>query len=250
MYESPFFKKFPQQESSFVDDNGIERRYRFPSFYESSRAMNLIIPCSYGKARSILPSKKLFPVPVGIGKALAVVAAFEYLNPQGMDPYQEVLFGIPVLHRLTGSALPLPGLYVHKLIVDKEENVQRGKHLWGMDKSMGEFRFFDAGDYRVCEVERNGRRTIRIEVPRKGKSRQFEESRRLITVKDGNLLRSKTAMSGRKIDHRNEGGVLLGADPFAVEIDSLNISARPMTANYYPAVDQTMGLPMESESLK
>ncbi len=249
MYESPFFKKFPQRESSFVDDKDIERRYLFPSFYESSRAMTLLLPCSYGKAKSILPSKKLFPLPAGVGKALAVVAAFEYLNPQGMEPYNEVLFGIPVLHRFSGSALPVAGLAVQKLIVDRPENIQRGKHLWGMDKSLGDFRFFDAGDFRVCEVFRNGRRTIRIEVPRKGKSRRFEQSGRLITGKNGSLLRSRSAMSGRKMDHRG-GGALLGADPFAVEIESLNVSLKPLFSVYFPVVDQVLDLPSESEPIK
>ncbi|MFO8057336.1 MAG: acetoacetate decarboxylase family protein [bacterium] len=247
MYEGPFFSRFPQNECSFTDDQGVERRYLFPSFYESSRGMSLLMQCSWSKARSILPSRKLFPVPAGIGKALVVVAAFEYLHPQGMDPYNEVLFAVPVLHRLAGTAFPVVGLAVNKLIVDKQENVQRGKHLWGMDKSMGEFRFFDVGDYRVCEVFRNGRRAIRLEVPAKGKSRRFEQSRYLITCKDGNILRSRQAMSGRKMEHRKQGGLIPGADPFAVEIESLNVSPLPAVSAFYPVVDQTLSLPLESD---
>ena len=52
MYDNSFFKKFPQQPSSFIDDAGEERRYDFPSLYDGSRGMLGIFKCNYIKASS------------------------------------------------------------------------------------------------------------------------------------------------------------------------------------------------------
>ena len=245
MFDSPFFARFPQHPSSFVDDDGERREYQFPSFYAGSRAMMLIYACSFEKARAALPEKRLLPVPAGFGKAAAMVAAFEFNHPQGLDPYLEVMFGIPALVRRP-ARLPAFGIFVKRLIVNRPENVQRGRHLWGMDKRLGELEFFDQGDFRVCEVHRYGRRALRLEVPRTGKGRQVDETRWLVTEKDGHLLLSQSALSGRKIERRGEGSLIAGPDPFAVEIESLALSRRPLFCRYFPALEQAMSLPAES----
>jgi len=249
MFDSPFFQKFPQQPSCFIDDQGIEKRYVFPSFYEGSRGMTGFFSCSLSKAALALPSPRLLPVPAGFGKALLVVGAFEYNNPQGMDPYREILFGLAVAQLKPGSLIPKPGLFIKRLIVDVPENVQRGKHLWGMDKSMGEFKFFDEDEMRVCEVSRNGRPALKLSLPRTGRSRRFEECNTLVTLKDGKVLRSRSCMSGRKITAHCRGHIKLGADPFAVELDALGISLAPLWSRYLPNADIAMCLPSESMGL-
>jgi hypothetical protein len=248
MSDRAFFGGFPRMASSFVDDDGVERKYQFPTFYEDSRGLQLIHSCSYEKARAALPGKRLWPVPVGLGRAAVAVAAFEYLTPVGIDPYQEVLMALPVIARRRGK-LPGLALFVKRLIVDKAENVQRGKHIWGMDKSLGEFKFFDDGERRVCEVHRNGRRALRLEAPLTGRSRSFTERRTLVTAKDGSLLLSRSSMTGRRIDRQGQGGLVLGADAFAAELESLGVSPRPLASRLILRADHAMSLPLESEPL-
>lgn len=249
MFDSPFFKKFPQQWSSFISDDGEEMKYEFPTFYDGSRGMMGIFGCSFGKAKSLLPAGSLAPVPSGIGRAVVVVAAFEYLNPKGMAPYNEILFGIPCVGLKPGSALPMSGFSVQQLIVDVPENIQRGKHVWGMNKSMGEFKFFDEGNMRVCEVFRNNRRALRFEVVRKGRSRTFEECRTLLTEKDGRLLGSRSCASGRRVDTRAGASLILGADPFCAELESLDIADLPIKASFISNYAAAVSLPSESAAI-
>ncbi len=245
MFENAFFKKFPQQPSSFVNDDGDEVVYEFPSLYEGGRGMMGMYTCSWSKARALLPSCSLIPAPGGIGRALVVVGAFEYLNPKGMGPYNELLFGLPTLSLRKNPV----GLSMQQLIVDVPENIQRGKHLWGMNKSMGEFEFGDDGDFRYCEVSRNGRRVLRFEVPRKGRSRRFEDCMTLVTQKDGQLLRSRSCMSGRRLDTRKGASLLFGADPFAAELQGLEISDSPLKASFISPLDNALSLPLEAEAI-
>jgi hypothetical protein len=163
MFDREFFAKMPQAWSSFVNDDGQEMRYLFPTYYDSCRGMMAIYTCSWAKARALLPSPRLMPVPAGLGRALVAIAAFEYLNVKSVDPYNEVLYGFPVVQWRRGK-LPSSGLAVSELIVDKPENVQRGKHVWGMHKTLAELRFDDEDGRRVCEVHRNDRRALRFEV--------------------------------------------------------------------------------------
>jgi len=249
MFDSDFFNGFPQQPSSFIDDAGNEASYEFPSFYEASRGMTGIFTCSWTKARALMPSARLLPVPAGLGKALLAVGAFEYLNPKGMAPYNEIMFGFPVAHIKAGLPVPRIGVFMGRLIVDQLENVQRGKHLWGMQKSMGEFDFRDEDDMRVCEVKRNGRMAIRFEAPKTGRSRKFKECRFLVTQKDDRLLRARSCMSGRKVDKNGRGALTFGADPFSVELESLGASISPLRTSYMPNYEQVLCLASESEPI-
>ncbi len=247
MFDNAFFKKFPQAESSFIDDEGSEKKYLFPTFYEGSRAMMAAFTCSWKKAQAQLP-KGCYPTPGGLGKAVAIVSAFEYNNVQGMDPYNEILFGFPVVQVPAGSLVPKSGFYVARLVVDQPDNVQRGKHLWGMSKSLGEFKFYDRDGSRVCELWRNGRMGLKFEVPRQGRSRTFEECRYLISVKGGEILRSRSCMSGRRIEARNGGNITLGADPMAAELKGLGVASEPIFTRYMPNMNQTLNLASEKSA--
>jgi len=249
MFDDLFFKQFPQNPSSFIDDGGQQRNYDFPSLYDSCRGMMGIFTCSWKKAQDLLPACSLIAAPGGIGRALVAVGAFEYLNPKGMDPYNEVLFGIPALLIRPGLKTPVLGISVQQLIVDQPENVQRGKHLWGMNKSLGDLGFFDHGDLRVCEVHRNGRRALRFEVPKKGVGRTYQESRTLFSVKDGQLLSSRTSQAGRKVDSRSGAALIHGADPFSAELRSLEIADAPLRASCLVSYRQAMSLPLELQPI-
>ena len=249
MFDNAFFAKFPQSRHTFVDDNGEERTYEFPTFYQGTRGMVSFYSCSWAKAAASLPSGRLIPVPAGFGKALLTVGCFEYLNPKGMGPYNEVLFAIPAIHIKKQAGLPDFGLFIKRLIVDVEENVQRGKHIWGMDKSMGEIQFFEESGMRVCEVHRNGREGLRIEAPQEGPSARFTRDGKIFTEKDGKLLTARSAMSGRRKITRGKAKISLLADPFAAELDSMELSERPLRTEFYSSVDHIMGLPQDSEPL-
>ena len=248
MFDSPFFQKFPQTKSSFTNDDGNEVTYQFPTLYAGSRGMMAMFRCSLGKAMEALPGKVMVPVPVGIGKAAVVVGAFEYNNPQGMDAYKEILYGIPVIYLAKGKCVPSVGFVMKSLIVDQPENIQRGKHLWGMNKSLGEINFCDSGDMRVCEVTRNGRSAIQFEVPKKGMSKKFEDCRTIISVKDNNMLRTKSCSCGRKVVSKG-GSLELGQDPFAIELEALEISPSAFNTSFMPNFEQTLALASERESL-
>jgi len=90
---------------------------------------------------------------------------------------------------------------------------------------------------------------LRFEVPRTGRSRVVREQRYLITEKDGRLLRAFSAGLGRKIEHHRQGRLILGADPFAVELEALGISSVPLICRFLPSIDQAVGLPRESDPL-
>jgi Acetoacetate decarboxylase (ADC) len=248
MFNSPFFQKFPQAPSTFMDDDGNEKTYQFPTFYAGSRGMMGMFTCSLGQAIAELPGKMMIPVPTGMGRAAVVVAAFEYNNPQGMDAYNEILYGIPVIYLAKGKCVPALGLVMKSLIVDQPDNIQRGKHLWGMNKSLGEINFLDSGDMRVCEVTRNGRLAIRMEVPKKGNSRKFEDCRTIISVKDGNMLRTRSCSCGRKVVSKG-GSLEFGQDPFSVELESLQIGDSAFNTSFMPNFEQTLALAAERESL-
>ena len=248
MYDSPFFRKFPQTRASFVDDHGNELSYLFPTFIAGARGMMGFFTCSLSKAAEALPGRRLVPIPLA-HRGLVAVGAFEYNFVQGMEPYREVLFGIPALHLRKGAILPQMGIHIKRLIVDRPENVQRGRHLWGMDKSLGEMDFFDRGADRVCEVRRNGRMALRLVIPSKGRSRKFESCNTLITEKQGLILHSRSCMAGRRVDNLDQGKMELGADPFAAELDSLGVGSAPLLARFLPNLEMAMALPGQSEEI-
>lgn len=246
LFDNAFFRKTPQFKTSFTDDAGEERSYLFPTFYAGTRAILGIFTCDYAKAKAWLPAR-LSPVPAGIGRAVIAVGCFEYLNVKSVDPYNEVLFGVPVLQKRSGCLLPAYGMFVRRLLVDKPENVQRGKHIWGMDKSLAEIKFFDEADNRVCEAWRNDRRAVRFEVPRTGRTRPSSESRYVVTEKDGRILRSYSTGQGKAVTNLRRGRITLSADPFGVELESLGIGSVPLVAKFVPSIDQAVSLPREAD---
>jgi hypothetical protein len=181
-------------------------------------------------------------------------------------PYNEIAMTIPIM--VGGAAPPLlplvmdfkkKGYYVFSMPVTSLENQIRGTSIWGLPKIVETVDISTEGD-ACTTIAKDDRGEVYIEltVPKAGSTKHFDETGCIYTVRDGELLKSKTCFKGDFTVTTNAGllwtkgrpagapVLRLGDSPRAEALASLDIDPTPFQLRWCPSMNCSFDLPLDS----
>ena len=203
------------------------------------------------KARRLMPSRNLHPVPATPGRALLVVAAYDYLETSA-EPYGEVAITLPVVHgRRPPPFLPLVlsswagfGHLVLHLPVTARRERDVGRALWGYAKFVADMAFENTPEWYQCRLSEAEEHVLTLRVAKRGVTRVDRRPLVTYSVKDRALLRatmSQTAIMRTALGAGGSSLELGSAHQVAQALRELKIHTRPvMTAG---SLDRSAILP-------
>ena len=108
--------------------------------------------------------KNPFPLPKGLSAPSPQIASFTFASykSSSIGPYDELLVFI-VVER--GGKI---GLYTPLVYVTTDEAYLGGRDVWGFPKRMGEFSFYQKGNFTRCQLLKNGKCLVSMEIEETG----------------------------------------------------------------------------------
>jgi len=221
--------------------------YELPILYKKDDFMGLYFTADTNKVKSILPTSKLHPVTLPNGRAILVIAAYNYIETS-IGPYGEVVSAIPCtygknplpftgfLPALLESRYPGFGVLVQNLPVTKTKARNAGRDIWGYTKFIADMHFEITPEHLECQMNDKDQHILSFRVLRKGI--YTVDTLPIITysVKNNKLIKTVIPQKGTKrICLKTEGCFLkMGNHPVSNSILDLDLSEKPFMSIYYP----------------
>ncbi len=207
LFTDAFFRRFSLRPapSPLVLDDGLSKTYSFPTFYTNVTCAIAIFLCDRNRAEAMMPHPSMKPVGMPGGRAVVLFSCYEYADVMNIAPYNEIAMTIPIMVDAGWSPALLPlvldfkkkGYYVFSMPVTSLENQIRGRKIWGLPKIVEEIEI--SKDSRQCTTsarDDDGEVYFRLSVPTTGSARHFDETGHLYSLRDGELLKSRTCFKG------------------------------------------------------
>jgi hypothetical protein len=206
-FTGDFFRRFELRPAPapLILGDGVSKRYSFPTFYADVRCAIAIFMCDWSRASSIMPHPSMQPVKIPGGRSVVLFSCYEYRNVMHIAPYNEIAMTIPIMvgGGWAPPVLPLlvdfarKGYYVFSMPVTSLENQIRGTSIWGLPKVVEEIDIRTDGS-RCTSIARDssGEVYFELSVPTAGSLKHFDETGHLYSVRDGELLKSRTCFKG------------------------------------------------------
>jgi len=206
-FQNEFFNRFKLRHAAkpIQLTESIAKNYLFPTFYENVTCAIGIFHCSYEKAAQLVMNAlhpKVKPVKMLKGRSLVAISCYEYKKVLGIKSYNEIAVAIPVMVNSNFNPPLLPmvldkfshfGYYIASMPVTSYENTLRGHKIWGLPKITRQIDIETDENFCVTTAfEESKSPYLKLKVPIKGKTTQFDVSSHLYSKLDGRLLQSKT----------------------------------------------------------
>lgn len=220
--------------------------FELPILYQRDDFFGLYFTADVAKVRAILPSDRMHPVTMPNGRAVVVIAAYNYIDTT-IGPYGEVPVVIPVLY--DRKHLPLMGfvpairqadspgfaVLVMHLPVTKAEARDAGRGEWGYTKFIADMRFDITPEFLQCTMAEGSEHILDLRVMRRGFHVRDDRPLVTLSVKDNRLIRTVIPQKGvMRASLKTKGSfVKFGPHAMARSIQALDISERPFMASYY-----------------
>jgi len=243
----------------------ISKRYSFPTFYSDVTCAIAIFMCDWSRAKALMPHPSMQPVKMPGGRSVVLFSCYEYKNVMNIAPYNEIAMTIPIMvgGGWAPPVLPLvmdfkrKGYYVFSMPVTSLENQIRGTSIWGLPKVVEEIEIATEGE--ACTTvakDAGGEIYFELTVQTTGSAKHFDESGFLYTMREGELLKSRTCFTGDfavttrpdllwKKGQRAESPVLrLGNSARADELRGLNLEEVAFQFRYSARMNSCFDLPL------
>ena len=221
----------------FFDDVQYEERefqgkiFRFPAAYKDYRCIFASFPASRVRVMELLPSIKMVPMEISPGATVIGFTGYEYLEIDGLEPYNEFSVTIPVNYELD-SGEALPGIYAVYKPVTTDEAADWGNEFFGYPRTISDIRFNEDDDVLRCQVENEGQQIISLEVGKRPTTLDVSEGY-IFMVKEGELIRSFLQNRGRKGTSASpDAHFILGDHPIAKDIMTIAPIEQPLSSTY------------------
>ncbi len=223
-----------------------EATFDLPILYFRDDFFGLYFTCNYNKVKSIMPSDNLHPLMLPNGKAIIVIAAYNYRDTT-IGPYGEIPVGIPCVLNEKKSKLsslaplikesnyPGFGVLVQHLPVTKVEARDAGRGEWGYTKFVADMTFRVTPEYFACTMNDNDNRIMDLHVPKRGFRIKDNKPLTTYSVNNNQLVKTVINQTGiKRMSLNTKGaGVTFGNHPMAKSITDLGISKKPFMSFYY-----------------
>ena len=272
-FKDPFFSQFelrPMPKPLELSE-GVQKQYKFPTFYTNVTCSMGVFFCDFKKAKSILPDPDMTPLSMLKGRALVLLGCYQYRSVYNIKPYNEIAMTIPVF---MGKGMNLPvvpmvvpkfknfGYYVFGMPVTSKENQIRGNKIWGLPKVTHTIDITQKdGVEETIAREPDGTPYFTLKVPMVGTPTRVRQSANIFSKLDGNLLKSPTCFEGqfkiqkfmkRLFEPKMAPGetfpnscLTIGNTPSAKILASLDIDPRPFQFRYSDRVSSIFDLPTQ-----
>jgi len=268
-FTDSFFQRFEVRSapSPLALNGEISKRYSFPTFYADVTCAIAIFLCDRERARALMPHPSFEPVAMPGGRSVVLISCYEYKNVMNIAPYNEIAMTIPIMVG-GGWAPPLlplvmsfkrKGYFVFSMPVTSLENQIRGTKIWGLPKIVETIDISTEGSScTTVATDSDGRVYFELTVPTAGTPKHFDEDGFLYTLRDGELLKSRTCFKGDFTVSTNAGLLLkkggpveepvlrLGDSPRADALRSLDIDPTPFQLRFCPSMNSCFDLPLGS----
>lgn len=220
--------------------------FDLPILYFRDDFFGLYFSADYQKVKAIMPTKNLHPLMMPSGRAVIVIAAYNYRDTT-IGPYGEIPVGIPVIHNskkgrlssiaplLRESNHPGFGVLVQHLPVTKVIARDAGRGEWGYTKFVADMEFRVTPEYFHCSMREKETHILDLHVPKGGIRLTDKKPLTTYSVKKNQLI--KTVVKQYGIKHLGflpkEAHVRFGRHPMAESIKDLGISEVPFMSMYY-----------------
>ncbi len=263
-FDTPFFQQFQLRHAPEPLDlgEGIHKNYLFPTLYTHVVQSTALFSADYAAVAKKLPTDRLKPVSVGLGRTVVAFSSYEYRTVLGIPGYREVAIAVPVVPSQAFAPPLLPllksnwkglGFYILSMPVTSLENRKRGRQIWGLAKDLERIDLEEEGPNMVTRVyDQGGQQYLRFSVATQGDAQTFQSTTDLYSVLDGEILTSRaqgvgdmqvtqqrTAMWGFGSGARLE----IGTGPKADFLRELGIHPVPFETRYAPQVSSMFDLP-------
>jgi len=267
-FTDPFFRRFelrPAPKPLKLSDE-VSKRYAFPTYYADVTCAIAIFLCDYSRARTCLPHPSMQPVKMPGGRSVVLFSCYEYKNVMNIAPYNEIAMTIPIMvgGGWAPPVLPLvmdlkrKGYYVFSMPVTSLENQIRGTSIWGLPKVVEEIEISTEGDNcSTVARDSDGEIYFELTVPMAGPMKHFDETGYLYSLRDGELLKSRTCFEGDfsvttradllwKKGQRAEAPALrLGNSARADELRALELEEAAFQFRYSASMNSCFDLPLK-----
>ncbi len=220
--------------------------FDLPILYFRDDFFGLYFACDYKKTKKIMPSDNLYPLMLPNGKAIIVIAAYNYRDTS-IGPYGEIPVAIPcvmnekksrlssLMPLLKESGYPGFGVLVKDLPVTKVMARDAGRGEWGYTKFVADMTFKITPEYFGCSMNDNGTGILDIHVPKRGFRIKDKKPMTTYSVNENKLIKTIINQTGIKRMSLNTKGasVTFGEHPVAKSIENLGISKKPFMSFYY-----------------
>lgn len=270
-FKDPFFAQYelkPMPQPLVLTD-GVQKQYKFPTFYTNVTCSMGVFFCDWNKAKAILPDESMSPISMLKGRSIVLISCYQYRSVYNIKPYNEIAMTIPVF---LGKGLNLPvlpmvipkfknfGYYVFGMPVTSKENQIRGNKIWGLPKVTHAIDIHqEHGFEETVAREPDGTPYFKLRVPMSGTPTLVQQSANIFSKLDGNLLKSPTCFQGQfkiqKFMNRlfeakmrpgekfEDSCMMIGNTPSAKILASLDIDPRPFQFRYSERVSSIFDLP-------
>ncbi len=257
-FVTPFFLGHTERSTVTIDDHrGHPRAYTFPTFFTHTPSVTMLFTADLAAARALLPAGPLSPVKLNRTRCLVALAAYRYGQiSDGMVGYSELALGIavsrsrvPIAPALLRQAWSSFGVFVVDLPVDSAENCRRGQAIWGLPKTMKQFRYADSEGTRTVEVYDGEEMCMGFTWARGGKRALIAERHRAYSMRDGKLLVSRAFLDGACWQYNRlsslsaKARVTFGTgEPYA-RFAALKLGARPLLVRDFECLSTALYAP-------
>ncbi|NDJ60660.1 MAG: acetoacetate decarboxylase family protein [Chloroflexi bacterium] len=229
-----------------VERNGTAAQQ--PLFFQEIAMMGAGFTAATAKIRPLLPHRDLIPLELTPGRALVLVACFEY-RVCDLDPYNEVsiafaathqrgtLPGVGVLDALRRRVIPA---YIWQLPVTTERARAVGVDHYGLPKFIADIRYEEANGVRTCTLATGDQIILQL----KGQmlpARRSQQQRLVIYGVEGELVAQSNALINapefaQTLD-RSAASLTLGDHPISQTLRGLGLSAGSAFYQYIPRAE-------------
>ncbi len=207
LFSDPFFERFDLQPAPapLTLSEEISKRYSFPTFYADVTCAIAIFLCDWSRALEMMPHPSMRPVKMPGRRSVVIFSCYEYKNVMNIASYNEIAMTIPIMAGGGWAPPVLPlvmdfkrkGYYVFSMPVTSLENQIRGTSIWGLPKVVEEIEITTEGeDCTTVATDSTGEIYFELTVPTTGSAKHFDESGYLYTMREGELLKSRTCFKG------------------------------------------------------
>ncbi|MDA8137556.1 MAG: acetoacetate decarboxylase family protein [Desulfobacteraceae bacterium] len=220
--------------------------FDLPILYFRDDFFGLYFTADFKKVKAIMPSERLHPLKMPNGRAIIVVAAYNYLDTT-IGTYGEVPVGIPVVFNekksrwsslpplLMESNYPNFGVLVQHLPVTKGVARDAGRGEWGYTKFVADMTFQVTPEYFQCRMSEKQTHILDLHVKRKGIWLTDHKPLTTFSVRNHQLIKTVIKQYGRKrLGILPKGSyVRWGDHPMARSVTDLDIAVEPFLSMYY-----------------
>ena len=237
----------------------FDRRVKNPAFYQDGTLLAAVYTVNSSKVRRLLPTRKLKPVNLIPGRALAVVTALE-VRASDLDPYCEVgvsffvsynRYTVPFFSAVRAGLARDYETFVWHLPVTTEIARYGGVHLVGLPKFIADIKFDRSESQVACRVSENGSHVLTL-TGNVLRTRGSGETRvKVFSQKNGHMLASNMytdVVEFGETYNRNAAKLEFGAaHPIGRALSDIDLSPRPLLYQYCPRIRMALFLPHNVE---